>query len=287
MKYTKIILSSATDVTLPIAGYTGSEPFILKNVDGLGPPEIDVFLINSNADNPAFYQGRRPQNRQLVIQVGLNPDFSTGQNGSDLRAILYGLLLNNQTFSNPLTGSNNAVLKVKIADASGTLMSTDGYISKIEVVPFSKDPEVQITIDCTSPYLEGPDVNCIADWPNITNIGNAPSGFRVQFSAPDQGHFNMQQVTAIGIDLSWVMGPTYDFVVDTRPGKREITLLNTFGGPNVNLLGYVTDLVPFGWIMLFQGLNEIHVAVATTEYDGIPKYFIPVSCIYTPRYWGI
>ena len=147
MYFTKVLLTGITPISLPIVGALPSDVYILKSVEGLGPPEVDV-SITKTLNAGGVYQGRQPQNREIVLMIGLNPNYKIGQTVSDLRESLYGFLT---------PGYLDHVV-IEIVNGVTTIAKTIGYVKKIEINPFSKDPQVQVTLACLKPYFEAPTI---------------------------------------------------------------------------------------------------------------------------------
>src|SRR4051794_8917947 len=91
MKFTKLRMTGLNVLDLPVVEALLTDKYLLKSVDGLGPPEVDV-SIAPTLNGPGVYKGRRPQSRQIVALIGLNPDYNDGETASDLRSALYGML---------------------------------------------------------------------------------------------------------------------------------------------------------------------------------------------------
>lgn len=268
MRFTKIRLAGLTSIDLPISGAMPSDRYILKEVDGLGPPEVDVSIADTlNAGG--VYQGRRPQNREIVLKIGLNPDYSSGQTASDMRTYFYGMLT---------PGSTDEVGVFVLNDAN-VVACTTGYVKKLEISPFSKDPEVQITIACVWPYLQAPMVLYVdpsgKSTPEIENSGTAPSGFHMEviFTQPAS---SWVLTDATGKKMEFV----YDFLVDdklsfdTRPGYRSINLERNLITSNI----LYSLSANSEWVMLYGGLNTF--VSSSSDFNWGDVY-------YTPQYWGI
>ena len=175
MYFTKIRLNGLTFIDLPIVGALPSDKYILKEASGLGPPEVDV-TIAPTLNAGGIYQGRRPQSREIVLNIGLNPDYTAGQSVSDLRTTLYGML----------TPGSGDYITIEIINDSTVLASAIGYVKNLEIVPFSKEPMVQLVLVCPSEYFQGPaDIYVQTPnkaFPEITNLGTAPAGFRMELT---------------------------------------------------------------------------------------------------------
>ena len=268
MRFTKIRLTGLTAIEFPIVGALPTDPYILKAADGLGPPEVDVSIVDTlNAGG--YYQGRRPQNREVVLRVGLNPDYGSDQTAADLRTVLYGMLT---------PGSSDSVL-LEIINNTTVLATTTGYLKKLEIVPFSKDTEVQLTIACTSPYLQAVDRLYVdpgsTSAPAINNVGTAPTGFKM----------SLQFTTALASwSLTDAAGKKIEFVhdflandiltFDTRAGSRTIELTRDLVTTKI-IAALTSDSM---WLSLYGGNNVF----ATSDPN-----FTWGDVYYLPQYWGI
>lgn len=268
MYFTKIRLNGLEVIDLPIVHARPSDLYILKNADGLGPPEVEVSILDTiNAGG--FYQGRRVHSRELVFLVGLNPTYENNQRVSDLRESLYGLLTPDLAES----------VKIEIMDEETSLAYTTGYVKKFEVVPFSKTPEVQITMACLQQYWVTPS-NLYVELtdklhPFIENVGTAPAGFHMEviFSSSVSGWTLMDDFNKKML-FNYTFGAGDILIIDTRPGMRGIW---------VNKLGVITNIIytlsaDSSWLILHGGKNQFHTNVQLFDWGDV---------YYLPQFWGI
>ncbi len=268
MRFTRIRLNGLTPVDLPIVGATPADTYICKNVDGLGPPEIDVALARTlNAGS--VYQGRQSQSRQIVALVGLNPDYTAGVVPADLRVSLYGLLS---------PGFLDSIL-VQIINEEEVLASTTGYVSKMEINPFSKDPEVQVTINCEDLYFKAADEIFLTpdskSNPEIENLGTAPAGFHMEvtFTADTSG-WTLSDASGNEMYFNYAFLSGDKLIFDTRPGLRGIWLVRA--GITTNI---IYTLAPGSiWYMLHGGVNAFLTSSSSFDWGDV---------YYLPQFWGI
>jgi len=268
MRFTKLRFNGLTVVDFPIIGAKPTDTYICKSVDGLGPPEVDVSIADTlNAGG--VYQGRRPQSREIVALIGLNPDYTAGEVPSDLRSSLYGLLTPGY--------ADNVV--VQIVNVEEVLASTTGYVSKMEINPFSKDPEVQITIPCLQQYFQAVDTLFVEpsdkDNPEIENVGTAPAGFHmeVNFTA-DLSSWTLSDISGkkMKFDYAFLDGDLLAF--DTRPGVRGVWLTRDSVTTNI-IYALSSDST---WYMLHGGVNAFITSSNSFDWGDV---------FYLPQYWGI
>lgn len=267
MRMTKLRLVGLSVVDLPIIGATPQDVYICKSVDGLGPTEIDVSIADTlNAGG--VYQGRRAQNKQVVSLIGLNPDYSAGQVPADLRDSLYGML-----------SPSGESIEVQIVDDEDVVAGITGYVSNIEINPFSNKPEVQMTVKCTKPTFQAPDELFIevgdTDTPTIDNVGSAPSGVHMEltFSSGLSGWtLTHSSGRKMEIDYDFLTGDLLE--IDTRPGFRGIWV--TRSGVRTNIIWALTsDSI---WHMLHGGVNAFTTSSSSFTWGDV---------FYLPEFWGI
>jgi hypothetical protein len=268
MHFTKVRFNGLSTVDLPILGALPSDPYILKNVEGLGPVEIDVSIADTlNAGG--VYQGRRPQSREIVASVGLNPDFKVGQTASDLRASLYGML----------TPGYSDNITIQVMDSAVIIAQTTGYVSKMEINPFSKDPEVQITIPCLQQYLQAQNLLYVTpaskSAPAIVNTGTAPAGFHweVIFTS-NVTNWTLSDPTGKKMQFTYAFLTGDKLEFDTRPGSRGVWLTRSAVRSNI-IYTLSSDSI---WYMLYGGNNVF--ATSSQAFNWGDVYFLP-------QYWGI
>lgn len=274
----RIRLIGLNPIDFPLIYVLPSDPYILKAVDGLGPPEISVIIANT-LQQGGYYQGRRPNSRQIVMRVGLNPDYSSGQTASDLRTELYGLLAPSVFES----------IEVQLMSNAATVdMITTGYVSKIEIVPFSKDPEIQITVDCTQPYFWAPEmVTVIPGTKNnftLTNPGTAPTGlrFEIEHTTAKASGWTLYQSHSTAQSGAPNLTTTYHNAIGdelrfwTEPGERKTEIVRGSDGTVVNIIHTITN--NSDWLFLPGGDSIFSVSGTGFEWIGITLQ---------PRFWGI
>lgn len=279
MKFNKIRLVGPTNVDLPVGSGIVPGPYLLKGADGLDAPEVDVFITQS-LNQGGVYQGRRPQGREVVLLVGLLPEWNVGQTAEELRTTLYGLLT-------PRSGS---FMQIQIMLDETVVAYADGQIKKMVAPIFSQDPEVQITIGCVHPQFFAPSPKVLSPYKStlngfssftITNEGTAPAGFTLSFTL-NAGHSGTLQILEnvsfgryMSLDGTFAVGDR--IVIDTRPGSRRITK-TTSAGVSKNIIDWLSPGSP--WLDLYAGDNKLKI-----NNDDISWYLS--GFVYTPAYWGV
>ena len=282
MKMDMLRFVGGTSVDFPIIGAEASGPFVLMGADGLGPPEVTVRLARTVLEK-AIYQGKHPNPRQIIATVGLQPNWDVGQTPEELRTILYGLL----------TPRYSQMVRCEIVSNGIVKAFAQGQISKMEAAIFTKDPAVQITLNCDYGYLLSP--TPVVEQPaqttvggirgfTIDNDGTAPSGFKAGFVL--MGNVGTSLVLADANPLgqkfqidgtNWLAGDR--FVIDTRPGTRGVWR-GAGGGALVSILSGVNASVS-EWMTLYHGANDFTLNTAAFDWDLAYKF------THQPAYWGV
>lgn len=252
--------------------YAQSNPEIfIKSITGLGPPEIDLFMADT-AFATRYYQGRRPQTREIVVRLGFNPSLLIPGGYSSLREALYDLWLS----------PDADLVQFQFMRSFSPVAVTSGYVKTFEANIFSKDPEVQVTFICPEPYIRGlgSDVNLAElnaqsrSSPSVNNIGSAPTGlrFEIAFTAAASSWSISRGNQKMLFNYAFLSGDR--LIVDTRPGQRAISLVRA--GVTTNIL--VSLHSSSKWIELIGKYNLF--TITPTSYNWVSLYF-------DPCYWGL
>lgn len=278
MRYAKVSLTfgPTNSYIFPLDSTISTASFVVKKIEGLDPPEVDVSIAKTLYEG-GLYQGRRPQNRQIIMTLGFQPNYAIGENAGDLRQKLYDIL----------TPKLGTALLFSLLDSSSTLLvSTNAYVSRIEAQSFTNDPDIIITMDCDDAFLKAPAFvhptpTTIAKPVVITNAGNAPSGFEIKFTVPQvmsvyyiwtSGDGGSTMAEFLKFQYNFTTGDILQF--STIAGKRYASVVRA--GVTTNLLPYKS--VDSTWFQLTGGVNTIYL-----NHTGSVVQYLS----YTPRYWGV
>lgn len=283
MKLTKIRLTSyywtsvlgkmyqtPRNIDLPIGGAQPSDSYIVRDITGLGPPDLNVLIGTSIKVDGGYYKGRQINDREIVATVGLNPNYANGETYESLRENLYSLLT-----------SGDEPIRVGLYEGSVEKAFTTGHISKFEIAVFQASPAIQITIKCPSALFDSNEnvklvVGSSAGAGQaivINSAGNAPSGIRLSWTmvadAPGvdvtigQHKFSLTNSYKEGDRLALV----------TIPRQRSITL---YRGTNVyNNLHRVNATST--WVQVYPGAQNLIISQPANQ----------IEIEYTPSYWGV
>lgn len=283
MKMNMLRFVGGSSVDFPILGADPSGPFVLKGAEGLGPTDITVRLTRTVLEK-ALYQGKSASPRQITVLVGLQPEWDNGQTPDDLRKILYRLL----------TPRYGQLVRAEIVGSSGAVLGyAQGQISKMEPSIFTKDPAVQIVLDCDYAYFLAPDT--VIQTPaqrtvsgvrafDIINDGDAPAAFKMGVTLRSNvgTTLTLSDVDPRGqkfqVDgVNWVSGDR--FHIDTRPGSRGVWR-GAQGGALVSVLNNMNASVS-EWLALHDGDNTLVLNATAFDWDAT------VNFQHQPAYWGV
>ena len=211
--------SGGEALALPILGVTPSESLLIREVTGLNPPPVDLF-IGDYARDGGFYGGRRVGNRNVVFTIDLNPNPALGESVQGLRELLY------KTFIDPQVDAD--FVEFVLHDEAGNTRNLYGYTETFETELFGIDTVAQISVICPDPYIrdvaETALFNTSGTWLTVpfTYNGTAETGFEVEIhmsaTTPEMTLRNNFK------DLTLVHPFTSDDVIyiNTNRGYRDI-----------------------------------------------------------------
>ena len=261
----EVINSRSNTLSLPIAD--SSSGYVVKSIEGLDPVKAALTTSTLAGTDGAQAQNARRDTRNILIKLGLQPDYISTTVQS-LRSALYDWFLpkSNVGFKFYLDG----VLHV----------TTSGQVETCGNSMFSQDPEVDISVICYDPDFYAPaseilTENTVTDTSTVTvayggssdagviftlNIDRDLTGFTIYNTTPE----NVVQKT----DIVGTFVADDIVVINSVPGSKAITLLR--GSVSSSILYYLDP--SSDWVTLKKGSNEFRV------------YASGASMIYTLEY---
>jgi len=266
-------------VTLSYRDPTNQNSYNAKSVTGLDAEEITPKFYGSSSTSNDKYYDLSLKKREVVFQIGLNPNFSINQSYSNLRDALYKFIASSRTGS----------VQIRLKDGAITVAVISGFITKFDSPQFTKSPEVQLTISCTEPMLKAPEsvlVNVAPLTPLLSTIiddkSTSPHGFQfeVQFTAAI-ATFSIQDsaTPAWKFEVDLTGSPLVQFAVgdklqySSEVNARHVRLLR--GAVVTQLVDRITSTSI--WPVMFPGSNT-YIRSASNIWNSIT---------YFPTYWGV
>lgn len=277
-----------SELILPIVNATPKDSLLVRQITGLNPPDIDLFIGEFSRDG-GIYQGRRVGNRNVVATMDLNPNPALGETVSGLREMLY------KAFVDPLVDAD--YVKVNLYDDLGRVRYVVGYAEKFETAIFDSTTLAQISLICPDPYIRN-DTETVhthaTGWTTVpfTYDGTAETGFitriHVNATTPKITLANNTTTDTL-LDPNYNKGRmilTRSFLsgdiirINTIRGQRSLTLER----PPAAEISIVGNLDPNSqWLELHSQANTMRV------YGSIPSDLIASirELRYTMSYWGV
>lgn len=267
MKFNKVRLTcDNVAVDLPLFGATPSDPYIFKGADGLGPTQQSVAINNG------VYQGKNPAARQIVLRVGLNPNYGVNQTVEEMRSTLYAML----------TPRGKGTVRFNLMLDGVIQAYAEGFVETIEPVLFSKDPEVQITIPCLDGYLHAQYMTTVLpitksqftiEYPE----GAAPVGFdmeidftlnrpslKITLDENPEEYMLFENAFVVGDNLK----------INTRDFEKDIRVIQAT--KEKNIIGSLSS--GSSWLRLYPGENTFLMSYSNFNW---------VDFSYQIRWWGV
>ena len=271
---------------LLLSGFDGpsNDPIVMRNIEGLGPVKADIVSTQSASGRGEFPQGSSTGKRNIVLTLGLNPDWAGSQTMSSLRQQLYRYLLPEQW------------TKLRIYSDELPTVDIEGIVESFEPNIFSQDPEMQVSILCHQPDFVSIEaevkVSSIVDiWTPepFEYVGTVPTGFELQIDPTTDsmltGGPNEEYTGSLTISMDSDYNPvsqvftvdpvTVDadqyFKLSTIQNDKRVQSIAVADGVRTNLLGGMSsDSV---WPKIVPGINRIKVEAAEDGQKWTLAYF--------------
>ena len=286
----------ATSITLETMGYSQTfnmsapaqdDPYIITSITGLSNADVNV-NFQKTLYNGSMHMGSRADEREIVIEARLNPSYASGQTPADLRDNLYRHLI-------PEGMSHKVYTKILITLDDKRTLIANARLSHIESVLYTKQPAVQLTFKCNSPYLG---VTTYVNYSqSITTLlvefdvvnGGAPVGFSMFINSlktsPDTLYIvndtTSQHCNVTGLPSMTSTDNNFSVAFVTGQGTRMLsrTAYNNNVGTKQPLYRYMSS--DDEYIMLASGSNHISIESPSFAKGGY------LSFRFNPRYWGV
>ena len=258
---------------------------MVREIEGLGP--VKASLVSSefaNMDGAEYYGGKRAI-RNIVIKLGLDPDFER-YSVFDLRKELYGYLMPKSKAELTFTMRNRFTTDISMQTFK---VDIEGVVESLEPGMFSSEPTVDISILCFQPPFVGQklleiDSQTVNDFEetvvNYEGTVDTDVLFRLEmFRDMDEG-FEIYHRTPSG-ELKHVYFRNYNLesgdivTINSKIGEKFVHVLRN--GVEASVLYAVT--AQSDWLQLEPGENHIRVNV-----QGDP---LPWRISYMNKYGGL
>lgn len=248
---------------------------IVENVDGLDPVKATVVSSSFAGVDGTQYQSSRREDRNIVIRVGLEPDYVT-TTVRDLRNRLYDFFM------------PKSPVDLRFYDSSGFAVDISGVVETCETALFTKEPAVDISIICFDPDFIQPSplggfsgmstsgtTETLVTYEGtvetgvnfVLNVDRPLTEFTIYHRPPDG------KLRTLDFAASMVAGDV--LTISTVSGTKGATL--TRAGSDSSILRGISP--QSNWIELMRGDNYFRVYALGAS--------IPFEITYVNRYGGL
>lgn len=154
-------------------------PYVLKNVTGLDAEQITPQFYGQGAVSDIKFTSLALEPREVVMRVGLQPDWSVGNTPADLRSNLLKAIASNRS----------GLIQLRFYENEVVIGVLDGFVNKFTDSPSAKESEVIITVKCDNPLIRSMDVTSqiltglsVSAPVLIDPISTAPHGFKFKLT---------------------------------------------------------------------------------------------------------
>lgn len=264
---------SAPTLILSDTGRAGTDLIQIRNIVGLDPVKASVNTSPFGSVDGASHVGSSVLSRNIVLTVHPNPDWDTWTYES-LRRLLYSYFMPKR--ETRLVFYSDDMVPVEIT----------GIVESVAVNPFSKDPELLVSIICPDPYfialeatvLTGSTVRPGGAVTVIEYNGTIEAGLGVkvtEVTAPDPTDIGIQigdPLVTYFATLATVTATKY-FEMSSIPMRKFVQNVDIGTGIITNLLSKVHIQEGSLWPTLQPGENEFSVVTDQGVQDWELTYF--------------
>jgi len=266
------VRSQAGTLGLPMEDSTLG--YDVQNIDGLDPVKATLVSSSFAQQDGAQYQSARRETRNIVLKLGLYPDYAL-DTVSSLRKRLYPFFMPKRP------------INMRFFMEDGLTVDISGVVESCDASKFTQEPGVDVSIICFDPdFLEPAPVvitgastsgtsALVLDYAGTVetgvlfklNVNRTMSEFTIYHQLPD-GSIRTTDFQAPVINGDVV-------TINTVPGSKVATL--TRGGSDSSILYGISP--QSNWLQLEPGANGIRVYAVGAS--------VPYTMTYTRRYGGL
>lgn len=286
---TKIDAKNARNshLELPLSNeLIGSDPLQIRNITGLGPVRANINTTPFGSINGESYFGSSVGKRNIVLTIGLNPDWDD-QSMESLRALLYDYFM------------TQYIVVLQFLSTHLPTVEITGYVESVEPNIFSKDPEVQVSIICPTPDFVAIDDTVLTGVvddnilggtvippTDIDYIGTVPTGFvlKIESSLARPSYTGIIYATVVDLNntdesslltITGTVDATAYAKISTEKGNKYAKQFGVVSG--LVTADYLSTVVISGslaqWPQLQPGENRFFVNAANAGQAWTLTYF--------------
>lgn len=265
-------------VKFDVLGPDVGNPFVLKGIAGTDAEEIIPMFYGQGSESKEKYYEMKLPPRELVLRIGLNPNYNLNQRAGDLRDGLLRMISSNR----------GGLIQIRFNDFAVPKAQISGFITKFVGPITNREPEAQITIRCDDPLFKSLDLtnailSSIDDSPFtvIDPISTAPHGFKMKLTyTANRTDFVMAPP---GGSPDWTFQINYDFLAgDELYISSEVNNKYVYRVRSAATL-HLADLIEPGsiWPLMFpEEDNDFTITGHSADLDISEMYW-------SDTFWGI
>ena len=260
-----VVSSSGETLNFHIGASTGYQ---LEEVRGLDPVKADISSSSFGQHDGSQYQSSRRGERNIVMVIGLVPDFVTNTVQS-LRLDLARLLMPKR----PVT--------LRMIDSDGSVVSIAGRVESFEAPLFTRTPKADISIICFDPDFKSHALttktgSSVTDITNtaIQYDGSVDTGFLFEMTVNRAtNELALVLVNSMGesqrVDFAMALSAGDKIEIGSNFGEKGVWV--TKGGLRTPALYTITPNSNF--LVLSPGVNQFRVQMAGAAIPWAIKYY--------------
>ena len=264
---------SAPVLSLNDNGRVETDLIQITNIDGLEPVKASVSTSPFGSVDGEAYTGSSVLGRNIVLTLHPNPNWDNWSYES-LRRLIYSYFMPKRPTR--LVFYSDDIIPVQIS----------GIVESVTVNPFSKDPEIQVSIICPDPYftalnaevITGQSVRPDGEIAAIDYDGSVEAGIYVKVTS-----VSGSSPTSIGIQIgdpaityftvAATVSSSMYFEMSSIPMQKYVQNIDMNTGVIINLLSKITVQEGSLWPILQPGENDFSVITDAGVQDWELTYF--------------
>lgn len=265
---------SAPTLELDVDGRSETDLIQVLNIEGLDPVKASVTTSPYGSIDGSSYTGSNVQNRNIVLTLKPNPNWSTWTH-EKLRKLIYSYFM------------PKLVIRFVFYSDDADPVEIYGIVEGVDNVMFSKDPTFQISVICPDPYFQAINPTILTgqngvlktfDYNgnietgiivNVTHVSGSPTTIGIQLGDPQLSYFGV--IATVNMSMY--------FQMSSIPMQKYVQNVTIGTGVIDNLLPNVYLQEGSLWPTLQLGSNEFKLVTD----DGVQDY----QLIFYERFGGL
>lgn len=268
MKLTQVSIQNGMGETLHLPLHSYANGFLVKDISGLDP--VGASLVSTTVANldGAQFQSSRRETRNVVLTLGLEPDYTVHDDVGSLRRTLYNYAMPEAevTLTFDMDGAPYASTKVRV--------------ESLETSLFTASPEVQISFIGYDPDFMGVgrlETGILYGETTIRYNGTVPTGIQCIYRAKNLTDPWIEVVGPSGIPRRLLIQGVFNetFNISTQVGEKYVNKFLALPGQESLLYAVPRNtlwpvLEPGDNLLSFKGGDDVYLYLyADLRYGGL------------------